>query len=149
MNWSKLNKQQLGKYGEYLVKMEFTKYGFDVYTAEVDNKGIDFVIRNGKDKFFKIQVKSIRGTSYVYMRKEVFKPQDNLYLALLIFRDNSDLSFLIVPSLDWLHKRYEFLVDRNYIGKKSKPEFGININKSNLEKLRLGYSISKRIINFR
>ena len=60
MDWSTLNKQQIGKYGEYLTKMEFTKYGFDVYTAEVDDKGIDFVIRNSGDKYFDIQVKSIR-----------------------------------------------------------------------------------------
>ena len=43
--WSNLNHLQLGKYSEYLVIMEFTRYGFDVYSAEVDDKGIDFVVR--------------------------------------------------------------------------------------------------------
>jgi hypothetical protein len=33
--WSKLNHMQLGRCAEYLVKMEFALYGFDVYTAEV------------------------------------------------------------------------------------------------------------------
>jgi len=40
ISWSKLNHLQLGKYAEYLVKMEFTRYGFDVYATEVDDKGI-------------------------------------------------------------------------------------------------------------
>ena len=44
-DWGKLNSMQLGRYAEYFVKMEFTRHGFDVYTAEVDDKGIDFVVR--------------------------------------------------------------------------------------------------------
>jgi hypothetical protein len=29
--WSRLNKQQVGAYAEYFVKMELTMYGFQVY----------------------------------------------------------------------------------------------------------------------
>src|SRR3990170_2253645 len=43
--WSELNSLQIGKYAEYFVKMEFTQYGFDVYSSEVDDRGIDFVVR--------------------------------------------------------------------------------------------------------
>ena len=41
--WSCLNHLQVGKYAEYFVKMEFTMYGWQVYSTEVDNRGIDFV----------------------------------------------------------------------------------------------------------
>ena len=41
-NWRRLNKLQLGQYAEYFVKMEFTVLVFDVYSAEVDDRGIDF-----------------------------------------------------------------------------------------------------------
>ena len=34
-NWKAFNRQQKGTYGEYFAKMEFTMYGFEVYTAEV------------------------------------------------------------------------------------------------------------------
>ncbi len=44
-DWGKLNHLQLGRYAEYFVKMEFTRHGFDVYSAEVDDKGIDLVVR--------------------------------------------------------------------------------------------------------
>jgi len=40
-DWSCLNALQLGQYAEYLVKIEFTLFGFGVYTAEVDDRGID------------------------------------------------------------------------------------------------------------
>lgn len=43
--WSKLNRMQLGRYAEYYAKMEFSSYGFDVYTSEVDDHGVDFVAK--------------------------------------------------------------------------------------------------------
>jgi hypothetical protein len=39
-DWTRLNHLQVGKYAEYFVKMEFTLYGFDVYSREVDDRGV-------------------------------------------------------------------------------------------------------------
>ena len=36
---------QLGKYAEYYSKMEFTSYGYDVYTSEIDDHGVDFAAK--------------------------------------------------------------------------------------------------------
>lgn len=47
-NWTRLNRLQLGKYAEYLVKMEFVLCGCDVFSSEVDDHGIDFVIALGR-----------------------------------------------------------------------------------------------------
>ena len=58
-DWKQLTTLQVGRYAEYFVKMEFTLYGFDVYQAEVDDKGIDFVIRKDNDRYHDIQVKSV------------------------------------------------------------------------------------------
>ncbi len=58
--WKNLNHLQIGRYAEYFAKMEFTLFGFDVYTVEVDNRGIDFVIRKD-DQYYDVQVKSVRG----------------------------------------------------------------------------------------
>lgn len=43
---------QLGKYAEYYSKMEFTSYGYDVYTSEIDGHGVDFVAKNPKTGIF-------------------------------------------------------------------------------------------------
>ena len=39
---------QLARYAEYFVKMESTRHGFDVYAAEFDDKGIDFIVRKDR-----------------------------------------------------------------------------------------------------
>lgn len=144
--WSKLNHLQLGKYAEYLTKMAFTKAGFDVYTAEVDDKGIDFVIRKSESEYFDVQAKSVRKPQYVYMTKEKFRPRKNLLLALAIFEvDDQEPSLMLIPSLDWLDKSYPSLKDYDYEGKKSKPEYGINITKSNIEEIKTAYEFSKRV----
>ncbi len=56
--WSKLNTQQIGAYCEYFVKMELTMHGYEVYTTEVDDRGVDFVARRGQSAFIEVQVKS-------------------------------------------------------------------------------------------
>ena len=53
-DWTKLSSIQLGRYAEYFVKMEFTLLGFDVYEPEIDDKGIDFIIRKDLNKFYEI-----------------------------------------------------------------------------------------------
>ncbi len=49
--WKHLNHLQLGKYGEYFVKMELIRNCFDVYSSEVDDRGIDFIIQIDKQIF--------------------------------------------------------------------------------------------------
>jgi hypothetical protein len=133
-HWSRLNTQQAGAYFEYFMKMEFAMYGFEVYTAEVDDRGIDFVARKGKGgMFIEVQAKSLRDFGYVYMRKAHFVPRDGLYLALgLLVEGQEPLSFLI-PSLVWTKPNTVF-VDRAYgaPGQKSQPEWGVNVSRKGL-----------------
>jgi hypothetical protein len=96
-----------------------------------------------RKKYFDIQVKSIRNYSYVFMRKDVFKPRKNLLLALILFDDNKEPTLLLIPSLDWPNKAHPFLVERNYEGKKSEPEWGVNITKSNAEEVKSSYNFNK------
>ena len=71
LNWSKLNSLQIGRYAEYYAKMEFASYGFDVYSSEVDDHGIDFIVKKQK-KYYEIQVKSLRDANkvrYIFILK--------------------------------------------------------------------------------
>ena len=129
--WSTLSKSQLGRYAEYLVKMELTLHGLDVYTAEVDDKGIDFVIRKDNHTYFDIQVKSSRNLTYVFLPKDKFEPSENLYAALVLFTDDKPPELYLIPSLAW-QKPNELLVDHDYAGLKSVPEYGINLSRRNL-----------------
>jgi len=100
-DWSRLTHLQVGRFAEYFVKMGFTLYGFDVYQAEVDDKGIDFVIRNGHDRYFDIQVKSIRGLNYVFFPKRCFKLRETLSAAVVIFLPAQMPEIFLIPSLAW------------------------------------------------
>ena len=129
-NWNCLSRLQIGRYAEYFVKMEFTLFGFEVYTAEVDDRGVDFVIRKD-DRYYDVQVKSARGLNYIFFPKDKFNPRDNLLAAIVLFFDGEPPQLYLIPSKEWL-KPNALLVSRDYEGKKSKPEWGLNLSKKNL-----------------
>jgi hypothetical protein len=84
-NWNYLNHLQLGRYAEYYVKMECVLYGFDVHSTEVDDKGIDFVLRNEYNRYYDVQVKSVRGLNDIFFQKAKFEIRDNMVAAVVIF----------------------------------------------------------------
>jgi len=131
MNWSKLSSQQLGRYAEYYAMMEFSSHGCDVYSSEVDDHGVDFVVKIN-NKFYEVQVKSMFKSSYVYMLKtKMDKHDDSRLVCLLRFVENELPNAYIIPALAWQEPN-EILVDRNYENtSKSKPEFGIQFSQKN------------------
>ena len=128
--WDRLNHLQLGRYAEYYTKMEFTLFGFDVYSSEVDDKGIDFVIKKDESTYYDIQVKSIRNYNYIFFPKSNFMPRANLLAAVIVFINEKPPELFVISSNEW-KKPNKLLVEHNYIGKKSKPEWGLNISKQN------------------
>lgn len=133
-NWTRLNNLQLGKYAEYYAKMEFTLHGFDVYTAEVDDKGIDFVIRFDT-LYYDIQVKSSRDNNYIFFPKSKFTLRENLFATIVLFENMKEPTIYIIPSIEWKNLN-KLLVSRDYIHKKSKPEWGLCFTHKNLELLQ-------------
>ncbi len=137
LNWSDLTALQSGQYAEYYVKMEFTSYGFDVYTSEVDDHGIDFIVKDKRGKYYEVQVKSSRyaiknGYSYVFAKKDKFDiMQNNLLLALVLLRDKECPKLYLIPATAW-NKPNLLLKDKDYNGLKSAPEWGINLSNKNM-----------------
>lgn len=132
--WGHLNNQQVGTYTEYFVKMELTMHGFQVYSTEVDDRGIDFVTKLGDGPFIEVQVKSLRSMGYVFMPKSKFKPSEHLYLALGLLFEGQSPHLYLIPSTTWRSPDAIF-VERNYEGLKSKPEWGLNISHKNMHAL--------------
>ena len=126
--WSHLNRLQLGKYAEYFVKMEFTRLGVDIYGAEVDDRGIDFVARTQDGRHYDVQVKSVHKSEYIFMCKSNFVLRDNLLLAVVMFSEAEEPRLFLIPSTAWLTPN-KCLVSRDYVGKKSVPEWGIQMSK--------------------
>ena len=134
LNWSQLTKLQLGRYAEYYAKMEFASYGFEVYTSEVDDHGVDFVVKkpHGHD-YFQVQVKSIRNYGYIFIQKNKMELTDHWLLCMLRFVNGSLPEFYIIPATTWNDSYGPFANhEYNKEGQTSKPEWGINVSKKNL-----------------
>lgn len=147
--WSKLNNLQLGRYAEYFAKMEVASYGLDVYTSEVDDHGIDFIVKDKKGRFCEIQVKAKTEKGYVFMQKSKFDiANKDLYLILLVFKSGKLPDIFLIPSEAWKECN-EVFVDRKYDkpGQKSSPEYGINISQKNHDILEI-FKFEKRIKEF-
>ncbi len=130
--WSKLNHLQLGRYAEYYAKMEFASYGLDVYTSEVDDHGIDFVAKTKNGSYLELHVKAVRQNNYTFMRKDKWNIDDNnTYLILMLFVDYKMPDVYMIPATAWKTPD-ALLSDKNYVGLKSKPEYGVNISKKNI-----------------
>lgn len=136
--WSKLNKMQVGTFVEYYAKMEFAMYGFQVYTSEVDDRGLDFIARYEDSDFLSIQVKSLRSSSkstYIYMTKENFKMSPNQYLVFSWLTDGEMPNLYLIPASAWLEHNALFRSYDYDQGQKSKAEWGLNITPKTIELL--------------
>jgi hypothetical protein len=122
-----MNSHQLGRFAEYFAKMEFALYAFEVFTSEVDDRGIDFVVRRGDSGFFEVQVKSVRQSNYVFMQKSKFPLLHDRLLALVLLDEDRPPDLYLIPATEWL-KPNALLVDRDYEGLKSKPEWGVQLS---------------------
>lgn len=129
--WSRLNHLQVGRYAEYFTKMEFTLFGYEVYTSEVDDRGIDFIVRGASNNYYEVQVKSLCDYGYIFFPKDLFPLNPNRLAAVVIFMENHSPSLYVIPASAWRAPN-DLLVSRDYEGKKSKPEWGLNVSVKNM-----------------
>ena len=129
-SWSSLNHLQLGRYAEYFVKMEFTMLGVDIYSAEVDDHGIDFVARTKDGKHYDVQVKSVYKSESIYFPKATFTLRKNLLAAIVIFEDLKEPRVYLIQATQWLTP-HDCFKSYDYIGKESEkwPEWGLLLSK--------------------
>ena len=133
-SWASLNSHQLGRFAEYHVTMALVRAGLDVYTPSIDDRGIDLVARLGPGRYLEIQVKATRGFNYVFLRKSVFPIDRFRYLAYVLFTGETEPTVYLIPSTAWLVPNSLF-VSRDYEGRKSQPEYGLSVTKSNVAAL--------------
>jgi|ERR1039457_2617337 hypothetical protein len=131
LTWSHLNRLQLGKYAEYIAKMEFVRCGCDVFTAEVDDHGIDLVVRTRQGNHYDIQVKSFRPqTGYVFLQKTKFSIHPSSLLVLVQFINGEPPTLYLVRSCVGNDSNCPnpILKGRDY----DPTEWGLTLSKKNL-----------------
>ena len=151
LNWDNLNALQIGKYAEYYAKMEFASYGFEVYTCEVDDHGVDFIVKHQKHPFYEVQVKSLRENktgNYMFIQKSKMDIEDAHRIVCFIHFKNEQMPHVyLIPATVW-QKPNGLFVERDYDKpyQKSKPEWGLQFsqkNRSLLEPYKIEHSIHK------
>ncbi len=110
---------------------EFLRWGLEVYSTEVDERGIDLLVRNNAGNIYDVQVKSSRNLNYIFFRKETFAPRNNLYASVVLLMDDNPAALFLIPSTVWAQPT-DLFVSRDYEGLKSKPEWGLNLSQKNL-----------------
>ena len=132
-DWEKLTPLQLGRFGEYYAKMEFASYGYDVYTSEVDDHGVDFIAKEKTTGiFYEVQVKSLYRSNYSYIDKRKRILNDRHLVCVLRFIRFQVPDVYIIPATAWNHP-YAALTDYEYDDPKlkSRPEWGIRLAEKN------------------
>jgi hypothetical protein len=137
--WAHLDKLRLGKWGEYFAKMAFVRAGLDVYSPEVDDRAIDALVRipGTPPRYLEIQVKTVRTAKpvYTFLRKRHFSIRADTFLAVVHLAEGVEAEIYLIPSLVWQDPQPPFS-SRDYIGKKSEPEYGVLIGQNTLPKLQ-------------
>lgn len=118
-------------------------FGFQVYRTEVDDRGIDFVVRYENNPFLCIQVKSTRALNYVFVRKDKFFLTNENFLALVLLEERKEPALYLIPGVTWKQPNPLF-VDRQYEDRASRPEWGMNLSQKNLPLLE-PYSFERQI----
>jgi len=83
-------------------KKELATNCIDVYTSEANDHGIDIIARFNGATFTQIQVKSIRESGYIFIKKtkwDIYFP--NLYYVLLVFREGMLPDTFLISSTSW------------------------------------------------
>lgn len=135
--WSNLNHLQIGRYAEHIATMRFIEAGLEVYTTEVDDRGIDHLIRYAPGRCLEIQVKSVRGRNLTFVeKKHLGKSPEEIELrlrsgycmAFFLFEDGYEPDCFLIPGYAWLGPN--FLLTDNKIGDKLYgPYFQLNPTK--------------------
>ena len=100
-NYKHLNTVQKGSFAEAYAKMAFTLEGFEVYTTEYDDRGIDFVIRNSAGRFYSVQVKATVPTVNPFIYESKFIDSEDFLVCAVRLREGSEPEIYLACGCDW------------------------------------------------
>jgi hypothetical protein len=91
-------------------------------------------VRTPSGRSIEVFVSTQRVGGYVFWTKRRFQPASDRVVAIALLGDGADPDLYLLPSTEWLHASPPF-TDRDNVGKKSEPEYGVSLARSNLPAL--------------
>jgi hypothetical protein len=132
--WSQLKRQELIALGRTIVTERLESLGCTVRppTSRIGGK-LDVETPSGRS--LEVFVSTQRLGGYVFWAKRRFTPASNRFAAIVLLADDEDPNVYLVPSTEW-RSASPPLTDRDNVGKKSEPEYGISVARSSLPALQ-------------
>lgn len=139
--WRSMSTIKVGRYGKYLAKQKLARLGLDVFPDAVPDHDADIVVRSRDGrKCFDIQVRTLRRWgNYFFIPEDEFPQKDNAYLVLVVLPEESEPKYCLLPQSAWDEGHPKYLVHYHYVGRKSKPEYGVRMSENIMEELLRDY----------
>jgi len=132
--WSTLGGTELITFGKTIVTDKLERLGCMVTPPSSSRDG-KLAVRTPAGRRLEVFVSTQRVGGYVFWTKRRLQPSEHRFAVLVLLGQEPEPSVYIVPTLDWVDASPP-LTDRDYEGRKSEPEYGIDITASSVPSLR-------------
>jgi hypothetical protein len=131
--WSHLSRSELVALGKRIVTERLEGLGC---TVTVPSSLLDGKLeaRTPSGSSIEVLVSTQRVGGYAFWTKRRLQPASNRFTAIVLLADAEDPYVYLVPSSDWLNASPP-LTNRDNVGKRSEPEYGISLARSSLPAL--------------
>jgi hypothetical protein len=132
-HWSGLTRSELIAVGRTIVTERLEHLGSTVEAATGRSRS-KLQVRTRSGRSLEVFVSTQRLGGYVFWTKQRFQPAADLFAAIALLADAPQPELYLLPSTEWLSASPP-LTDRDNIGKRSDPEYGVSLARSSLPAL--------------
>jgi hypothetical protein len=131
--WTQLSRSELIAVGKTIVRERLESLGCTVSTptSPIDGR---LQARTAAGRDIQVFASTQRIGGYVFWTKRRFQPASNRFAAIALLADAEEPYLYLVPSTEWLDASPP-LKDRDNVGKRSEPEYGISLARASLPAL--------------
>ncbi len=130
----RLTPTQVSVLAEHLARELFHRLRFEQHPVPAGVHGADFAVRSPTGRQYLVQVRSLRKLAYAFVAKTSFPLDRDRLLALALFLSGTSPDWYLIPASAW-ESPSALLVSRDYPGRSSEPEWGLNLSRRNLRLL--------------
>ena len=141
--WRSMSTIKVGRYGKYLARQELVRLGLDVCPTAIPDHSADIVVcSSDRSKYFDIQVRTLRHwRNYFFITEDEFPQKADAFLVLVVLQEESEPKYCLLPQSAWGEGHPDYLVHYDYIGRKSRPEYGIRMSERVMDEILRNYGI--------
>lgn len=103
--------------------------------AEAHHSGSKLDARSPSGRSIEVFVSTQRLGGYVFWTKRRLQPARDRFAAIVLLGDSEEPDVYLVPTTEWCHASSP-LTDRDNVGKRSEPEYGISLARSSIPALQ-------------